>query len=41
MKAMRKQVIENDIEHWATAFLDELTAPRDPHDKKMRPSGGS
>ena len=41
MKSMRKHVIENDIDHWATKFLDELTAPRKPHDKKMRPAGGS
>ena len=41
MKAMRKHVVDHDIDHWATAFLDELTAPREAHDKKMRPSGRS
>ena len=41
MKAMRKHVIEHDIDHWASAFLDDLTAPREPHDKKVRPSGRS
>ena len=41
MKAMRKHVVDHDIDHWATAFLDDLTAPREPHDKKMRPPGGS
>ena len=37
MKAMRKQVIENDIDHWASNFLDELTADRDMHEKRLRP----
>jgi len=41
MKAMRKHVVDHDIDHWATAFLDELTSTREPHDKKLRPSGGS
>jgi trehalose 6-phosphate synthase len=41
MKAMRKHVVDHDIDHWATAFLDDLTAPSEPHDKKMRPPGGS
>ncbi len=38
MKAMRKQVVENDIEAWATRFLDELDSFGEMHDKKMRPS---
>ena len=37
MKAMRKQVMENDIELWANNFLRELTASRDPHLKNPRP----
>ncbi|MCW2839584.1 MAG: trehalose-6-phosphate synthase, partial [Aeromicrobium sp.] len=37
MKAMRKQVMENDIELWATNFLEELTSERDPHEKNPRP----
>jgi trehalose 6-phosphate synthase len=37
MKAMRKQVMENDIELWAANFLEELTAERDPHEKNPRP----
>ena len=41
MRPMRKHVIEHDIDHWATAFLDDLAAPREPHDKKMRPVKGS
>ncbi|MGH3457463.1 alpha,alpha-trehalose-phosphate synthase (UDP-forming) [Aeromicrobium sp.] len=40
MKTMRKTVIENDIDHWATAFLDELNFERPSHDKKMRPARG-
>ena len=37
MKAMRKHVVDHDIDHWATAFLDELTEARPAHDKKTRP----
>jgi trehalose 6-phosphate synthase len=37
MKAMRKQVMENDIEVWANNFLRELTHVRDPHVKNPRP----
>ena len=40
MKALRKQVVENDIEAWATRFLEELDAVSGTHDKKMRPSRG-
>ena len=29
MKAMRKHVIDHDIDHWASAFLDELATPRE------------
>ena len=37
MKAMRKQVMENDIDLWAANFLRELTSVRDPHAKNPRP----
>jgi len=37
MKAMRKQVMENDIELWAANFLRELTNVRNPHLKNPRP----
>jgi trehalose 6-phosphate synthase len=37
MKAMRKQVMENDIELWATNFLEELTSDRELHEKNPRP----
>jgi len=37
MKAMRRQVMDYDIERWATDFLDELTSAREPHDKHPRP----
>ncbi len=38
MKAMRKQVVENDIELWATRFLDDLRTVRHTHDKTPRPA---
>jgi trehalose 6-phosphate synthase len=37
MRAMRKTVAENDVSHWASAFLTELTTPRPAHDKQLRP----
>ena len=37
MKALRKQVMENDIDRWANDFLTELNAQRDPHGKTTRP----
>ncbi|GAA3516003.1 trehalose-6-phosphate synthase [Aeromicrobium panaciterrae] len=37
MKAMRRQVMENDIDLWAANFLRELLAVRDPHAKNPRP----
>jgi trehalose 6-phosphate synthase len=37
MKAMRRQVMENDIELWAANFLRELNSVRDPHAKNPRP----
>jgi trehalose 6-phosphate synthase len=39
MKAMRKHVLEHDIDHWASAFIDELTASREKHGKRTRPVG--
>lgn len=37
MRAMRRTVAENDVSHWASTFLDDLTAPRPAHDKQLRP----
>lgn len=37
MKAMRKQVRDNDIDLWAENFLRELTAERELHEKRPRP----
>jgi trehalose 6-phosphate synthase len=37
MRAMRKTVAENDVAHWASAFLSELTIARPAHDKHVRP----
>jgi len=37
MNAMRRQVMENDIDLWAANFLRELNSVRDPHAKKTRP----
>lgn len=37
MKAMRKQVMENDVAVWADSFLAELTAVRPDHGKSVRP----
>lgn len=34
MRAMRKQVFENDISQWAGRFLDDLREVRPPHDKQ-------
>jgi trehalose 6-phosphate synthase len=39
MKAMRKHVLEHDIDHWASAYIDELTASREKHGKRTRPVG--
>ena len=36
MRAMRRTVAENDVVHWATAFLDALQAIT-PHTKTVRP----
>jgi len=37
MKAMRRQVMDNDIEHWASTFLEDLANARQPHGKRTRP----
>src|SRR3954451_21937734 len=41
MRAMRRTVAENDVSHWASAFLSELTNVRPPHDKQVRPAKGA
>lgn len=38
MRAMRKTVAENDVSHWATAFLDALSGDRPTHSKPTRPA---
>ena len=38
MRAMRRTVAENDVSHWASTFLEDLTAPRPAHDKQLRPA---
>jgi trehalose 6-phosphate synthase len=37
MKAMRRTVAENDVAHWASAFLAELSATQH-HTKRVRPA---
>jgi trehalose 6-phosphate synthase len=37
MRAMRKTVRDNDVSHWAAAFLSDLGAARHAHDKQVRP----
>ena len=37
MKAMRKQVMENDVAAWSDSFLAELAAVRPEHGKTVRP----
>lgn len=37
MKALRRQVMDNDIDQWANAFLADLHAVPAHHDKKTRP----
>jgi trehalose 6-phosphate synthase len=41
MRAMRRTVADHDVSHWASTFLDALTAGRPRHDKKVRPAGRS
>ncbi len=38
MRAMRKTVKENDVSHWASAFLDELSGGDHTHDRPTRPA---
>ncbi|CAN5450244.1 trehalose-6-phosphate synthase [soil metagenome] len=38
MRAMRRQVADNDIGRWASTFLAELRRVRPPHGKPTRPS---
>ncbi len=38
MRAMRKTVAENDVAHWASAFLDALSGDRPTHRKPTRPA---
>ena len=37
MRAMRKTVSENDVAHWASTFLDELSAPSPPTPSRPAP----
>ena len=38
MKAMRKTVSVNDVAHWASTFLDELSSTQSTHSHQTRPS---
>jgi trehalose 6-phosphate synthase len=38
MRAMRKTVADNDVSHWATAFLDQLGGSAATHGKTTRPA---
>jgi trehalose 6-phosphate synthase len=38
MRAMRRTVSDNDVAHWASTFLDELSGKRSTHSKNMRPA---
>jgi trehalose 6-phosphate synthase len=38
MKAMRKTVLDNDVTHWASSFLTDLTEVRPAHGKTVRPA---
>jgi len=38
MRAMRRTVLDNDVSHWATRFLQELAATRPDHGKTVRPA---
>ncbi|MGN6780548.1 MAG: alpha,alpha-trehalose-phosphate synthase (UDP-forming) [Marmoricola sp.] len=38
IKGMRRCVAENDVAHWATAFLEELASVRPQHHKQVRPA---
>ncbi len=38
MKAMRRTVAENDVGHWASAFLEELSSAQPKHTKRTKPA---
>jgi trehalose 6-phosphate synthase len=38
MRAMRKTVAENDVAHWASAFLNALSGAQPTHSKSTRPA---
>ena len=40
MRAMRKQVVDNDVAAWANSFLSELAEIRPEHGKTVRPVRG-
>ncbi|QIK75332.1 alpha,alpha-trehalose-phosphate synthase (UDP-forming) [Nocardioides piscis] len=41
MRAMRKQVVDNDVTAWADSFLNEMAQVRPEHGKTVRPVRGS
>ena len=41
MRGLRKTVADNDVAHWADAFLDDLAHLRANHNKSVRPSDRS
>jgi trehalose 6-phosphate synthase len=41
MRAMRRTVSDNDVAHWASTFLDELSGKASTHSKNMRPARNS
>ncbi len=38
MRAMRKTVAENDVSHWASTFLEQLSGAQPTHSKSTRPA---
>jgi trehalose 6-phosphate synthase len=38
MRAMRKTVSENDVSHWASTFLDQLSGAQVTHSRNTRPA---
>ncbi len=41
MRAMRRTVSENDVSHWASTFLDQLSGEQPTHSKHTRPARSS
>ena len=41
MRAMRRQVVDNDVAAWADSFLSELADTRPEHGKTVRPAQGA